>query len=534
MPQPPERSPRSPVWGRDFPDGVIALTWDDGPDVGTLELARYLRTSKISATFFVVGDWVEGISDEPGFGRAIHETGYERRPVLGELVRMGHRLGSHTQNHALLGGATAAIVTSQLKQGFSAIEPFVGNELRIFRPPGGSWTDASAAALTDPFFTDVVGPVLWDFDAKDWDASLYCRQSPAADCEPGPIPGQSRVRANVIARRYLDQIGATRHGIVLLHDRVGDVGSRYALDVARHLIPSLATSGFVFAAPVLRFSELRERLSFPDPARTDLVTFADVDGDGHSDFCRATATALLCARVRERANFDPPRVVASMATEVFAIDGGDIDGDGRADLCASTSEGIRCTTFERSGKVANWATDLAHVRRSFHLADVDGDGRADACTRTDRGIACAKSNGRSFGGPELWLSTMSPKDGDFELADLDGDRRADVCLRSARGVSCALSTGHGFGHASTWSTEGDFADERAMVLADLNGDGRADACSPSPSGVSCALSNGHAFKHATIWSPSHATELHPTDLNGDGRADVCTVTDTGLACGLAP
>ena len=29
--------------GRGFPEGVLALTWDDGPDVNTLALGEYLR-----------------------------------------------------------------------------------------------------------------------------------------------------------------------------------------------------------------------------------------------------------------------------------------------------------------------------------------------------------------------------------------------------------------------------------------------------------------------------------------------------------
>ena len=83
--------------GRDFPDKVIALTWDDGPDAGTVALAAYLHRQKISATFFVVSGWIDGLSSEPGAGKGVFETGHEYLPVLGELVNLGHRIGAITR-----------------------------------------------------------------------------------------------------------------------------------------------------------------------------------------------------------------------------------------------------------------------------------------------------------------------------------------------------------------------------------------------------------------------------------------------------
>src|SRR5262249_36623358 len=98
-PRPPPAA-RGDGRGADFPDGVVALTWDDGPDAGTLALARWLHADHVSGTFFVVGEWIDGVSDEPGVGPRVHESGYAVLPILETLVRLGHRLGSHTRNHA--------------------------------------------------------------------------------------------------------------------------------------------------------------------------------------------------------------------------------------------------------------------------------------------------------------------------------------------------------------------------------------------------------------------------------------------------
>ena len=88
----PVRSQRD---GHGFPEGVLALTWDDGPDVNTLALGEYLRRERVSATFFVIGGWKKGVSSDPGFGARVYETGHEKLPLLADLVALGHRVGNH-------------------------------------------------------------------------------------------------------------------------------------------------------------------------------------------------------------------------------------------------------------------------------------------------------------------------------------------------------------------------------------------------------------------------------------------------------
>ncbi|MEO6575458.1 MAG: polysaccharide deacetylase family protein, partial [Polyangiaceae bacterium] len=63
---------RAQIDGRSFPAGVLALTFDDGPDAGTLVLAEYLSERRIAATFFVVNAWVEGLSSDPGEGGGVY------------------------------------------------------------------------------------------------------------------------------------------------------------------------------------------------------------------------------------------------------------------------------------------------------------------------------------------------------------------------------------------------------------------------------------------------------------------------------
>src|SRR5262249_54075801 len=153
-------------------------------------------------------------------------------------------------------------------------------------------------------------------------------------------------RPAVMARRYLSLATAAGHGIVLLHDRVGHVGSSYALEVARALIPELKAKGFVFAAPVLRFSPPAPRPAPPGDRRWGETPHAPRLGDPGSA---------------------PP-----------------VPEEARRALAGSS-------------------VDPATIR----LGDVNGDGHADVCGRAREGLVCALSDGHAFLGASLWLPEMS-------------------------------------------------------------------------------------------------------------------------------
>jgi peptidoglycan/xylan/chitin deacetylase (PgdA/CDA1 family) len=580
---PPQSRPQ--LDGRSFPDKVVALTWDDGPDVNTLALASYLSRERVSATFFVVREWSGGLSADPGSGNNEFETGYEYLPILGDLVQLGHRLGNHTSNHVLLTQVGPALVDEELKDNQESIDPFLTNELRIFRAPGGAWgARASRATDADPYLVDLIGPIRWDIDRKDWESSLDCRSSrPAAECETGGPGRRSRVRPEVVARRYLSSIEAAGHGVVLFHDRVGDVGSTYAVDVAEHVIPELLRRGFVFVAPVLGFVEARPRLALTDdgrgpPAPTpSTLQLGDLDGDGRADACIHAPGDRRCALSVELPGTDEdrrPRTVfetsragspASCAGrfESEDIQLADVDGDGRADICATMGFGVACAIGARSGECApalKWslwddgaaASTGAPEGRRVRFGDIDADGKADLCAVTDRGVVCARSTGRGFEREEVWAAAATLASagnwpgsaGSLTLADINGDGRADACWTTTGALWCARSTGTKFERAELWSSEPVLSGDRRLFFGDLNGDARADICTLSEGGVACALSTGRSFTRASTWlspetSPDSArlvrsVSLALADVNGDRRADLCGYGPSGVICALAP
>ncbi len=550
----PRRDLRAQIDGRGFPDHVLALTWDDGPDAGTRALAEYLRRERVSGTFFVVGAWVPGVSSDPGAGAGVFATGADFVPVLGDLVRLGHRLGNHTENHALLWGASDAVVRAQLEANQRRLDPFLESEVALFRAPGGAWNPSVAdVAGQDPDLDGLVGPVRWDVDRKDWEASLDCvSPRPQRDCEGAGPGGHLRVRPQVVAARYLDSIESARRGIVLLHDRVGHVGSRFALEVAQALVPQLRARGYVFAAPILHFSPLLAR--FPQAeadraalelGRLDAFALGDVDGDGRADLCARDAGEIVCARSergmadtrgRPEARFGPLSVVASSAHGELHL--ADVDGDLRADACTRGPGGEIVCALASRGEVR---TDALVGKGPVRFADLDGDGRADACASSPRGLSCARSRGHGFEAARPWVVADPAWSKAVILADVDGDGRADACGPSAAGIACATSSGASFGHLRVWAATGDVASVGELLLGDLNGDGRADVCTVAAGAVACALSTGRGFTAATTWAPAvdlpelaAAGALRLADVNGDGRADLCAPSRAGVRCGMSP
>ncbi len=439
--------------------------------------------------------------------------------------------------------------------------------------PGGDWTaSASRAVDGDPYLAQLVGPIRWDVDAKDWEGSVWCESSkPSHECEHQN--GRYRVRADVMAKRYEAAIESAGRGIVLMHDRVGDVGCDYAYELAQKLIPQLAARGYVFAAPVLEFGAARSRWNV---AQCGGVRLGDIDGDGRADACvRDASSRVTCATASwrndhglERVAFDESAsasVVLPARARSYELT--DVNGDGHADICVRAEAGIECALAHASGgfgafavwsasheadgeqvndfsDVEGWGSDGGY-EGTIRFADIDGDGKADVCGRSPQGAWCARSTGAGFERARLWLNALSDRSPwvsatlatTVTLGDLNGDGRADLCVRGKDGIDCAVSTGAAFSHFTRWSTETPKnGDDGALVLSDLNGDGRADLCASTQDGIACAFSNGRTFTKSTTWLAGRAGAEWGRigDVNGDGRGDFCDCDSSGVRCGLAP
>ena len=119
------------AWGADKTEGIIEL----------------LNEFDVQATFFLVGFWVDEYPDKV---KAIHDAGYE--------------IGTHSNTHPDMALLSQEEVREELSLSVQKIENITGEEVKLFRPPYGSYND------TLIFTADSLGlkTIQWDTDSLDW------------------------------------------------------------------------------------------------------------------------------------------------------------------------------------------------------------------------------------------------------------------------------------------------------------------------------------------------------------------------------
>lgn len=95
--------------------GVFALTFDDGPFAYSWDLAKYLHSRGVKATFFTNGhNWVtENLHTATTNTTDGLKTYYD---VFKYYQTLGHEIASHTYGHVTLTGLSEQEVTYQLNE----------------------------------------------------------------------------------------------------------------------------------------------------------------------------------------------------------------------------------------------------------------------------------------------------------------------------------------------------------------------------------------------------------------------------------
>ncbi|KAF9281682.1 chitin deacetylase [Mortierella alpina] len=140
--------------GEDLQACSIANTWgltfDDGPTTATPGLLDYLKTQKLSATFFLIGSNVVANPDHAK--RELQE---------------GHHLASHTWSHHSLVSLTNEQIVAEMKWTEKAIFEATGVKPKYMRPPYGDMNNRVR------FLLKKMGYIVVDwtgdsFDTNDW------------------------------------------------------------------------------------------------------------------------------------------------------------------------------------------------------------------------------------------------------------------------------------------------------------------------------------------------------------------------------
>ncbi len=235
--------------GDALPLQTVILTYDDGPDEHTRDIAIYLNANGIHGTFFINGRRICKSTDQSGRCVApmdirpcgngqsqapVQDPRYYPELLLDEMIGLGHHIANHSEDHCVLPRERSSDdVLFEIETTQSILERHVLDGLFLFRPPYGAW-DARTLALAraSPALDTLTGPVFWDVDGQDYS----CWQNGLSVEECGD--------------RYLQRLGTRpkRNGILLLHDRPEfNVGYEGPFLLTKWLVPRLRDAGYQFA-----------------------------------------------------------------------------------------------------------------------------------------------------------------------------------------------------------------------------------------------------------------------------------------------
>lgn len=123
---------------------VVALTFDDGPSIYTIDIINTLRELDACATFFVLGNKVEAYID-----------------TLKLSLKYGNELGNHSYNHKWLSRLSITGFIDQIEKTQNIIKSNLDYLPLYLRPTYGS-VNNRMRKNTD------LKIILWNVDTKDW------------------------------------------------------------------------------------------------------------------------------------------------------------------------------------------------------------------------------------------------------------------------------------------------------------------------------------------------------------------------------
>jgi peptidoglycan/xylan/chitin deacetylase (PgdA/CDA1 family) len=109
----------------------IALTFDDGPSMFTLEVLALLKKYNAKATFFCIGKNIEAHPE-----------------IIQQIIAEGHLVGNHSYSHSkFFDFYNAKKITEEIEQTDLLLEKFTSKKINFFRPPYGVTTPSIRRAL---------------------------------------------------------------------------------------------------------------------------------------------------------------------------------------------------------------------------------------------------------------------------------------------------------------------------------------------------------------------------------------------------
>jgi len=109
----------------------IALTFDDGPGIFTLDVLALLKKYNVKATFFCIGKNIETHPE-----------------ILKQIIAEGHLVGNHSYSHSkFFDFYNAEKIREEIEKTDLLLKKFTSKKINFFRPPYGVTTPSIRRAL---------------------------------------------------------------------------------------------------------------------------------------------------------------------------------------------------------------------------------------------------------------------------------------------------------------------------------------------------------------------------------------------------
>lgn len=137
-----------PVYSVDTQNKQVAISFDAawGADK-TDEILEILKEYNVSATFFLVGFWVDEYEEEV---KKISDAGIE--------------IGTHSESHPDMAKLDAETIKTELTTSIEKIEKITNKKVELFRAPFGSYNNT----LLEQAENMGLITIQWDVDTLDW------------------------------------------------------------------------------------------------------------------------------------------------------------------------------------------------------------------------------------------------------------------------------------------------------------------------------------------------------------------------------
>lgn len=191
-------------WRAQTREKIIALSFDDGPNPRfTPELLDILKKFSVSATFFLIGRYVEKAPE-----------------IAQQIVAGGHEVGNHTFSHKMLPFLEDHEIREEISTTHRILAKVTGRVPSLLRPPMGMFSKRTVSIAEEWGYRTVIGDV-------------YPRDP--------HMPGTSRIIRRVLKR--------SRPGsLIILHDggNTRHFDRSQTLRSVEAIIPKLKNAGYRF------------------------------------------------------------------------------------------------------------------------------------------------------------------------------------------------------------------------------------------------------------------------------------------------